>query len=59
MTTSANALAQGIHQLIQFQKSRLSDRVAVNSFQLPEHHFRSENIGNLSQELGQELDALL
>jgi hypothetical protein len=51
MTILASAIENEIHQLIQFQIETFRQPVPLNSFQLQEHHRRSEKIRNLSQEL--------
>ncbi len=51
MTIPASAIEEEIHQLIQFQIETFRQPVPLNSFQLQEHHCRSEMIRNLSQDL--------
>jgi len=53
MTIPASAIEDQIHQLIQFQIEIFRQRVPLNSFQLQEHHRRSEKIRMLGKELDQ------
>jgi hypothetical protein len=51
MTTPAHAIKDEIHQLIQFHIETFRQPTSLNSFQLQEHHRRSEKIRTLGKEL--------
>jgi hypothetical protein len=53
MTTPVHAIKDEIHQLIQFQIEAFTQPTSLNSFQLQEHHRRSEKIRTLGRELDQ------